>query len=137
MKTRALAASGLTAVLLGSGLFVSAMPASAQVGDQGGNGHVAEYQVAEYQVAEYQVAEYHVVGPAVGSHLAVEAQAAVPAVENQAASGLRGNQVAIQAVVHHTAVPAVEDRNNLLGGLAVMLLGGATLLRKRVTSIRE
>jgi hypothetical protein len=116
MKTRALAVSGLTAVLMGSGFFVSAMPASAQVGAQGGNGDKAEH---------------HAAAPAVAY------RSAVPAVERYAAIPSLENQAAIPAGVRHPAIPAVGHRDNLFGGLALTLLGGATLLRKRVTSNRE
>ena len=36
-----------------------------------------------------------------------------------------------------STAPASTNRNNLLGGLALMILGGATLLRRRVASFRK
>jgi hypothetical protein len=100
---------------MGSGIFVGALPASAQAGDQGGNGQRAEYKTAARPVA-YRLA--------------------VPAVEHQAAIPASENHAVIPAVVPDPAIPSA-DYNNLLGALALMLLGGATLFRKRVTSVRE
>ena len=98
--TRALAASGLAALLLGSGLIISATPASAL--NQPGTPAVAFQAAAPSLVAG-------------GSATAL-------------AGGVEAGDGPGAAVG--------SSRDNTFGALALTLLGGAVLLRKRLDSSR-